>query len=165
MSAFLLQVLAVARTSVGLASLIMPGQISHLLGAPLSPPSHVIGRLFGIRDLVLGILLWKTLKATVDTKNGQAKPLLTPPIENSPSMSHTLLAAQHETFLRAAVLTGFIIDTVDVLSSAVCAYEGNLSDTAKIGVGVGAASFAALGGQYLFSKDAAWVRDGTLEVE
>ena len=38
--------------------LLLPQQASAFYGLPIAPESKLMGRLFGVRDLVLGLLLW-----------------------------------------------------------------------------------------------------------
>ena len=50
--------LAALRIAVGGSTLVLPLQASALFGVPMAPENKIMARLFGIRDLVLGVLLW-----------------------------------------------------------------------------------------------------------
>lgn len=54
--------MAAGRVLIGAAALFAPGRTSRLLGFPVeqdSPSARLMGRLFGVRDVALGVLVWK----------------------------------------------------------------------------------------------------------
>lgn len=53
---------AVGRVVIGLAPLLAPGPTSRLLGFPRAhdnPSARLMGRLFAVRDIALGVLTWQ----------------------------------------------------------------------------------------------------------
>ena len=116
--------LAVLRMLVGASTLLVPGRAGPPFGIPITAPTMILGRLFGVRDLVIGGLLW-----------------------SAPSHSTATIAVNGECrrTLRRALVVGLIIDTVDVCSNIVGFVDGTLEPRAIVGVGVGAAFFAGLG--------------------
>jgi hypothetical protein len=53
---------AAGRVIIGLAPLLAPGPMSHLLGFPRAhdnPSARLMGRLFAVRDIALGVLTWQ----------------------------------------------------------------------------------------------------------
>ncbi len=53
---------AVGRVIIGAAAIVAPGQFSRLLGFPAAhdnATARVMGRLFGIRDIALGVQVWQ----------------------------------------------------------------------------------------------------------
>lgn len=53
---------AAGRIAIGAAALFAPGPTSRLLGFPQaqdSPSARLMGRLFGVRDVALGVLVWR----------------------------------------------------------------------------------------------------------
>lgn len=53
---------AAGRVAVGLAPLLAPGPTSRLLGFPRAhdnPSARLMGRLFAVRDIALGVLTWQ----------------------------------------------------------------------------------------------------------
>lgn len=53
--------MAVGRVALGATALFLPGPSSRLLGYPQdqnSPTARLMGRLFGVRDIALGALVW-----------------------------------------------------------------------------------------------------------
>jgi hypothetical protein len=54
--------MAAGRVLIGAAALLAPGPTSRLLGFPAeqdSASARLMGRLFGVRDVALGALVWK----------------------------------------------------------------------------------------------------------
>lgn len=54
--------MAIGRISIGAAALFAPGPTSKLLGFPRdhdNATARLMGRLFGVRDLALGVLVWR----------------------------------------------------------------------------------------------------------
>ena len=54
--------MAVGRIAIGAAALLAPGPTSKLLGFPRehdNPTARLMGRLFGVRDVALGVLVWR----------------------------------------------------------------------------------------------------------
>jgi len=55
--------MAAGRVVIGAAAVLVPGPGSRLLGFPPeqdSPAARLSGRLFGVRDVALGALVWRT---------------------------------------------------------------------------------------------------------
>lgn len=53
---------AAGRIAIGAAALLVPGPTSRLLGFPQAQDSataRLMGRLFGVRDVALGVLVWR----------------------------------------------------------------------------------------------------------
>lgn len=53
---------AAGRIAIGAAALLAPGPTSRLLGFPAahdSATARLMGRLFGVRDVALGVLVWR----------------------------------------------------------------------------------------------------------
>lgn len=53
---------AAGRVAIGAAALLAPGPTSRLLGFPAdhdSATARLMGRLFGVRDVALGVLVWR----------------------------------------------------------------------------------------------------------
>lgn len=53
---------AAGRVAIGAAAVLAPGPASRLLGFPRahdSATARLMGRLFGIRDIALGVLVWR----------------------------------------------------------------------------------------------------------
>jgi hypothetical protein len=54
--------MAIGRIAIGAAALLAPGPTSKLLGFPRdhdNPTARLMGRLFGVRDVALGVLVWR----------------------------------------------------------------------------------------------------------
>ncbi len=54
--------MAIGRIAIGAAALFAPGPTSKLLGFPRdhdNATARLMGRLFGVRDLALGVLVWR----------------------------------------------------------------------------------------------------------
>lgn len=52
---------AIGRVIIGAVAVVLPGQFSRLLGYPAAhdnATARVMGRLFGIRDIALGVQVW-----------------------------------------------------------------------------------------------------------
>ncbi|GAM89847.1 hypothetical protein ANO11243_078860 [Dothideomycetidae sp. 11243] len=125
----LIGVFGLARVAVGLSCLIAPRFASSLYGIDAIPASNIVFRLFGVRDAVLGALLWQVQR-------------------NAAKVGADAHCAQR---VKNLLYIGVFIDVVDVISSAVCLAEGNLSDRTTWMIGAGAVSFASLGGLGLMS--------------
>lgn len=53
--------MAIGRVAIGVSAVLVPGPSSRLLGYPPeqdSPTARLMGRLFGVRDVALGVLVW-----------------------------------------------------------------------------------------------------------
>lgn len=144
LSTLALRFVSMARMSVGAASLVAPVHTCQLFGIPLESNVAIIARLFGIRDFLLGLYLWRSTSAYVP--NSLANPLK--PINVSSSnedIECKIIERVRRRDLEVALGFGLICDAVDVASSTVCILEGNLTDLAKVGVVGGAVIFAAIG--------------------
>jgi Domain of unknown function (DUF4267) len=54
--------MAIGRIAIGAAALLAPGPTSKLLGFPRdhdNATARLMGRLFGVRDVALGVLVWR----------------------------------------------------------------------------------------------------------
>ena len=118
--------LAALRMTVGGATLLFPMQCSALFGVPMAPENKIMARLFGVRDLVLGVLLWTARN-------------------HSSTSSITSANGAEDGFLRRTLWAGLTVDVIDVCSCAWGELDGTVSNRAVLGVGAGAASFAGLG--------------------
>lgn len=127
--------LASTRMLVGAGCLLIPAISSRFFGIGLEAPSRIFARLFGIRDLVLGAYLLTSYIEYTSSGSGSAI-ALTPAAGQSYWLSREL---------RRALCIGLICDSVDVCSSILCIWEGNLSGRAIPLIGGGAAAFASLG--------------------
>lgn len=123
--------LAVMRMLVGGITVLIPMRTALLFGVPVAAPAIVVARLFGARDFVLGGLLW-----TARPNNGNPA---------------TGADATGNRELKRALWAGVMADLIDVGSCAVGVLDGTLPKRAIVGVGVGAAFFAGLGGILLKS--------------
>lgn len=124
---------AVMRAAVGIGSLIAPAQICGLFGIDFINGSTIMLRLFGARELVLASLLWRSQSRARHLSSGKG--------------GSEKRAARES--LRSVLWAGVFIDSIDIVSSAVCILEGNMSGKAIWLVGGGAAVFATLGGMGL----------------
>lgn len=123
----IIRTIAVLRLSLGSASLTVPHSAIPLFGIPLTSDSAILARLFGIRELVLGGLLWA------------ARP------HSDAARKNTSLDVDRGQELRRVLLAGLVVDAVDVCSCAVGALNGTLDGPAIGLVGGGALVAVALG--------------------
>lgn len=95
--------------------LVKPQHFSSLLGIHLSPPSTIIRRLFGSRDLVLGCLLFS---ATSNLRTASSKVITEDGVENE-------IKEQDRRFeLKGVLWVGLVIDVIDMLSSLLEVWDG-----------------------------------------
>lgn len=108
--------------------LLTPQLGSKIFGIPLAPESDVVGRLFGVRDFVMGALLW---------------------IARS-NLAHNLLKSDSVLFrdatrdLSRVLWVGIVVDSVDVCSCVVSILSGEMKGRAIPLVAGGAAAFIGL---------------------
>jgi hypothetical protein len=138
-----LKTLGGTRMLVGAGCLLFPSTSFQFFGIDFDPRSSIITRLFGIRDLALGAYLY--LSAT-DFESS----LLTTEQKRSEDKTSTPEEERVRSFwlksqLRHATWLGVVCDSVDVGSSIVCIWEGNLTGRAIPLVGAGAAVLALVG--------------------
>lgn len=167
-----LRTLAAARFMVGAGSLIVPAHSAVFFGAAPAgttlAATGVIGRLFGVRDAVMGGYLWLALskyKNLVDGREGVKGEHGTvkadgerQPLNGSTASVSTMLDSGdvgaavttsedsielHQ--LKTALWIGVICDTVDVASSLICLADGAMSTRGLVLTTAGAATFACIG--------------------
>ncbi|ERF68311.1 hypothetical protein EPUS_02767 [Endocarpon pusillum Z07020] len=95
--------LSLLRTAVGLSSLILPAQTSRLFYIPPSD-SSILARLFGSRDLVLGLYLY--LSRTDDSKTRRTALLLGMTVDAIDVLSTVACVLQGELGWEAATAAG-----------------------------------------------------------
>ena len=135
-----LRALATGRTIVGSSMLLMPLQAGPLFGVPLNSSAAVLGRLFGIRDLLMAIYLWRATNAYLqESTHGHARD------DTKINSNYLDCRDLNERDLKSVLSFGLICDSVDVVSCLVCILEGNLTDLAKVLAAGGAALFAVTG--------------------
>lgn len=100
----------------------------QLLGIPLPPEMHIMGRVFGIRDLMLGGLLWKACSRHQKALTG----------------SDTALVKDSRRDLKNLLLVGIVIDAVDVASSAISIWNGDMQGRVIVWVTGGATALVGL---------------------
>lgn len=108
--------------------LLTPQLGGKFFGIPLAPETNVLGRLFGIRDLTLGLLLWKVSSAF----SGRA-----------PQVGAALVGHSARDFKHVLVI-GAIVDSVDVISCLISAWHGEIEGKALFWGPFGAGLFAVL---------------------
>lgn len=62
---------AAVRAAIGATALLAPGPASRVLGYPReqdSPTARLMGRLFGVRDIALGALVWHVRDEAFDSR-------------------------------------------------------------------------------------------------
>ncbi|OAP65602.1 hypothetical protein AYL99_01574 [Fonsecaea erecta] len=156
MSPVTLKTLAALRMLIGASCLLVPRPAGMLFGLPLAPgPEGVLlGRMTGVRDLVLGAYLWKRVRGWEDVAGkrgdvgtGSKAPLLSSNSNNNnkdPTGSYTtatsavtttggddpankmasLQLAERDSALRSAVWLGLVVDAIDAGSVVVGCLPG-----------------------------------------
>ena len=127
MSSNLVSALAIARMLFGGSTLLFPHHVAPFFGIPLAAQTTIVARLFGIRDFILGGLVWT---ARADDKAASKS------------------AASQEgnrRELRRALVAGILTDAVDLCSAVVGVLDGTLEGPAIGWVAGGAAAMLALG--------------------
>lgn len=120
--------ISITRVVAGSLMLLTPQLGSQIFGIRLAPESDVVGRLFGVRDLVLGGLLWG---ARANLAKGMLK-------------SNSVMVRDARRDLRNLLMVGMGIDLVDILSSAASVASGDMKGRAISLVGGGAAECIGL---------------------
>ncbi|MCJ1263801.1 hypothetical protein MMC22_003671 [Lobaria immixta] len=121
MSIYIIKTLAIARTLVGVSLLAVPLLTSRTFFLPASMSSTLALRLCGARDAALGGLLW------------------------SASSRLSSSDAQLPALLRPALMTGAVVDALDLVSVGACLVDGSVNVVPAAVVGGGAAVFLAAG--------------------
>lgn len=142
-----LKTLSGTRMLVGAASLLFPSASSQLFGIDIDPRFSIIARFLAIRDLALGAYVYlsmtgfeSSLLPTGQQRSGDKTLTSSEEKEEKRVRSFWLKRQlQHATWL------GVVCDSIDVGSSIVCIWEGNLTGRAIPLVGGGAAAFALVG--------------------
>ena len=115
------------RLAVGASALLYPRICGSLFGIPFDPKTAIFARLFGARDLIFGGLC---LQARGNpTQNGGGKDA----------------SMQSKGDLRTLLLVGLLLDTVDVSSSVIGWWKGEMGVEALGWVGGGAFAAVVLG--------------------
>jgi hypothetical protein len=127
----LVSTFAVLRAAVGIGSLLAPSLSAHFFGINSNFDSRIVSRLFGARELTLGVLLWR---AYVAASSGG--------VRSDNAVAGRSLASSE---LLKILWVGVILDGVDVVSSVVSVFEGSMGGKAVWWVGVGAAGACGLG--------------------
>lgn len=137
--------LSISRMAVGLGFMTIPGPIASIFAMPFSPEASIGCKMAGNRDLVLGALLYtcrpqRSISTSRKDKNTNSseQPLL-PKDGNSSRM-------------RLALISGIVVDALDVLSVLWCYLDGTLPIEAVATLG-GGASFLLGMGIYCWYKE------------
>lgn len=117
---------ALLRIGVGAISLFAPPLSARLFGIEMNYHSRILSRLFGVRELVLGVLLWRA-HSRVSAAYGGAS-----------GGKEEVRMEWCRSDLRRVLLVGVVIDAVDAISSGVSVWEGSMGGKAIWLVGVGA---------------------------
>jgi hypothetical protein len=124
----LITIFSFLRIGVGAIGL-SPSLTTKIFGININSESGIVSRLFGARELALGIMLW-----LVNNRQGRLNGV---PTSEGHRDLRTLLAA------------GLCIDAADVVSSLVSIYEGSMSEQAIWLVGGGAVAASCAGAALL----------------
>lgn len=128
MSAIAINVLAIARSGVGIALLALPQTTARICLLPTAASSSLIFRLAGSRDFALGALLWSASASA------------------PPSISASADGRKDGVLgLRQALIAGAVVDAIDLVSVGACFADGSLALEPAVLVGAGAALFLGLG--------------------
>lgn len=128
MTALAINVLAIARSGVGIALLALPQTTARICLLPVAASSSLIFRLAGSRDFALGALLWTASASTQPSTSASAD-----------SRKDNALG------LRQALIAGAVVDAIDLVSVGACFADGSLALEPAMLVGGGAALFLGLG--------------------
>ena len=130
MTAIAINVLAVARSGVGIALLALPQTTARLCLLPIAASSSLIFRLAGSRDFALGALLWSASASAQTSTSASA---------SADSRKDSVWG------LRQALIAGAVVDAIDLVSVGACFADGSLALEPAMLVGAGAALFLGLG--------------------
>jgi hypothetical protein len=122
--------LSIARMIIGSSMLLAPQLSASFFGVPLTPESNIAGRLFGARDLILGVLLWKS-------RSNLTKSIL---------KADGVLMEDARRDIKRLLWIGLLIDSIDVGSSLFGIWRGEMDGKAFGWVGGGAAGGVILAG-------------------
>ncbi|BGP55176.1 hypothetical protein JCM8202_006353 [Rhodotorula sphaerocarpa] len=129
--------LSVLHVTVGASSLLAPSWTASLFGLVPSPSARFVTRLFGSRDLALGLAILST-KRTSSLNSAGAN-------ANTAGRIRSRAGAALSDSARGALLAANWINGLDVVSSLVCWLQGDIGETAFLLGGPGAAFLLALG--------------------
>ena len=124
MSLVSLGAFAAIRMIVGTSALVTPHLAAPLFGMPLPAETTLIARLYGVRDLALGGLLWTSLPPKSTSLSPQ---------QQEPTIITSI--AERKAFLRRVLWTTLAVDALDFVSCAVGLLEGNIEMKAVFCVG------------------------------
>ena len=108
--------------------LVTPQLGGQFFGMPLAPEANLVGRLFGVRDLALGALLWNVSST----------------FSRALSKSDTTLTNQAGRELKQILQVSMVIDSVDVISGLISAWNGEIKGKAILWGPCGAAILVGL---------------------
>ncbi|KAF1812900.1 hypothetical protein P152DRAFT_473433 [Eremomyces bilateralis CBS 781.70] len=120
----IIKTISIARAIFGGACIFTPHLITQMFQLPLPRGTELFPRLFGVRDLVVGELLWLTLRG--ERTEEQLKQI------------------------RRVVWANIAIDSIDVVSTIWEFAMGRIAGEAALVTGGGAAVFAAVGAAGLY---------------
>lgn len=126
-------VFALLRIGVGLSGLLVPSLSARFFGIDDNYQSRILSRLFGVRELTLGVLLWRAHQRVSASYAGRSE---------TKEDGHVRSCRSD---LRRILLVGLLIDVVDAISSGVSVWEGSMGGKAIWLVGAGAVGAAGLG--------------------
>jgi Domain of unknown function (DUF4267) len=117
-----IRTVSMARNFAGGIILFTPQFGAHLFGVPLPSETHIVARLFGVRDLAVGGLLWVAHSRFVTAL----------------SRSDSSLIKECGKDLDRMLQLSMVIDSVDVISSIVSIWSGDMGGRAIFWIPCGA---------------------------
>lgn len=127
------------RMALGLAFLCLPKHVAAACRIPYIPEAAIAGRMTGARDFAIGLLLYNCRPRLTNPKRIE-------PRENATLCNNAYSGARlswNDT--QRALISGMIVDGIDVLSVLWCYLEGNLPTVGIRTVGGPAVVFLGLG--------------------
>ncbi|KAJ5575228.1 hypothetical protein VI817_005765 [Penicillium citrinum] len=135
--------LSISRMAVGLGFLTVPGPFASVFVMPFSPEAAIGCKMAGSRDLVLGALLYYTYRRQSSTLR---KDKVTNPVEQSPLLNSEDRAGHSDnSVMRLALISGVVVDTLDVIMVLWCYLDGTLPIEAVATLGGGACILFGMG--------------------
>ncbi|POY71848.1 hypothetical protein BMF94_5209 [Rhodotorula taiwanensis] len=125
--------LSILHITVGASALVAPSFTAAFFGLVPEPGSILVTRLFGSRDLALGLALYRAFRST------SSRPR--PPVA-SPGVRVPRILSEAQ---KGALWIANLVNGIDVLSSLVCYFEGNIGVAGLLWGGPGAAFLLGLG--------------------
>tara|TARA_R110002060_G_scaffold3453_1_gene5422 strand:- start:352 stop:792 length:441 start_codon:yes stop_codon:yes gene_type:complete len=125
--------ISITRAFAGASALFTPQLAGQLFGIPIYREANIIARLFGVRDLLLGLTLWIAHRRVFRAR----------------AKSDTAKFAESKRDLNAVVWMGLICDSVDVCSCVIAVMAEGMEGRAIALTGGGAGLFVALAGLVL----------------